>query len=54
MFDKGIQGNLEGKSSSLSEVTKGFLAGNPSIVIFTQCNPISQRTAINGGPVVGL
>ena len=32
MLHKGIQGNLEGESNSLSEVTLGFFfLGNPSI-----------------------
>ena len=35
---QGIQGNLEGEStcSSLSEVTKGFFPGTPSIITLTR------------------
>ena len=49
MFHKGIQGNLEGESSSLSEVTsKGFFPGTPSIIIIIDCCLI-QRTGGEGG-----
>ena len=30
MFHKGIQGNFEGESSSLSEITEGFFSGTTS------------------------
>ena len=33
VFHEEIQRNLEGESSSLSEVTWGFLPGNPSFTI---------------------
>ena len=33
LFHKRIQGNLEGESSNLSEVTEGFFPGTPSIEI---------------------
>ena len=44
MFHKGIQGNLEGESSSLSDITWGFLSGTPSFVLIVHvCSSVLYK-----------
>ena len=37
LFHKGIQSNVEGESSSLSEVTQGFFSGTPQLFVDLIC-----------------